>query len=287
LAVYDRRYRAYEGPITPLATRWRVLPRYAWSQIFHSRLFVAFYTLCFVYPVFLAGWIYLLHNLSALNALHIDALRLAPVDARAFATFMGVQCFLFGGVMALLVGPGLVSPDLANGALPLYLGRPLTRRSYALGKMGALIALESSITWIPGVLLFLFQSWLDGWGWLVENFHVAVAIVAGAWIWIATITLLSLATSSVAKRKVVAQTFLLGALIFGSVAGQSINVMFGTRLGFVFNVPELMHTVWEGLYRVPLHAQLPTSVAWGALCGICGISIAVVSRRLRAFEVVR
>ena len=287
MAVYDRRYRGYEGSLTPLATRWRVLPRFAWAQVFRSRLFVAFYTLCFGYPLILFGWVYLHHNLSALTALQLDALQLAPVEAPAFATFMGVQCFFFGGIMALLVGPGLVSPDLANGALPLFLGRPLTRRSYALGKMAALIALLSSITWIPGLLLFLFQSWLEGWGWLVDHLHVAVAVVVGAWIWIATITLLSLATSSVAKRKVVAQTFLLGAVIFGSVAGQAVNIMFGTRLGFVFNIPELMHTVWEGLYRVPLHAQLAPPVAWTALLLLCGLSVAVVSRRLRAFEVVK
>jgi len=287
VAVYDRRYRAYEGPITPLGARWRVLPRFAWAQIFRARLFVAFYTLCFAYPVILAVWIYLHFNLKALAVLELDAIQLAPVNATAFATFMGIQCFVFGGLLALLVGPGLISPDLANGALPLYLGRPLTRRSYALGKMAALVVLLSSITWIPGLLLFLLQSWLEGWSWLAENIHVAIAIVLGAWIWIATITLLSLATSSIAKRKVIAQTFLLGAVIFGSVAGQAINVMFHTRIGFVFNIPELMHTVWEGLYQVPLKAQLPTPVAWAALIAICGVSVSIVARRLRAFEVVR
>lgn len=287
MAVYDRRYRGYDGPITPLASRWRVLPRFAWAQVFRPRLFVAFYTLCFAYPVIMGIWIYLHHNVKALTLLEVDSVQLTPVGASAFATFMGVQCFVLGGLMALLVGPGLISPDLANGALPLYLGRPLTRRSYALGKMSALVALLSTITWIPGVILFLLQSWLDGWGWFVDHAHVAVAIVVGAWIWIATITLLSLATSSIAKRKVVAQTFLLGAIIFGSVAGQAINVMFGTRLGFVFNLPILMHTVWEGLYRIPLAAQLPPFVAWAALASICGISVGIVARRLKAYEVVR
>jgi ABC-2 type transport system permease protein len=287
VAVYDRRYRGYDGPLTPLATRWRVLPRYAWTQVFKSRLFVAFFTLCFAWPVIATLWIYLHHNLSALSSMGLDPTSLAPVDAKFFATFMGVQCFALGGLLALLVGPGLVSPDLANGALPLYLGRPLSRASYAAGKMAALVALLSSITWIPGLFLFLFQSWLEGWSWFAANLRIGVAIVAGAWIWIVTITLLSLATSSIAKRKVVAQTFLLGAVIFGSVAGQAINVMFGTRLGFVFNIPELMHTVWEGLYDVSLSAQLPTPLAWAALAAICGVSTAIVARRLRAYEVVK
>jgi len=263
-----------------------VLPRYAWAQVFKSKLFVVFYTLCFVWPVVATLWIYLHHNLAALGKLGIDATALAPVDASFFATFMGVQCFALGGLLALLVGPGLISPDLANGALPLFLGRPLSRTSYAVGKMAALVVLISSITWIPGLMLFLLQSWFEGWSWFAANLRIAVAVVLSGWIWIATITLLSLATSAIAKRKVIAQTFLLGVVIFGSVAGQTVNVMFGTRLGFVFNLPELMHTVWEGLYRVPLKAQLPVPLAWTALVVICGLSVAIVSRRLRAYEVV-
>lgn len=287
MAVYDRRYRGYDGPLTPLAARWRVLPRYAWAQVFKSRLFVAFFTLCYAFPVFGAAWIYLHHNLGALAKLGMDANSLAPVDAWFFTTFMGVQCFALGGLLALLVGPGLLSPDLANGALPLYLGRPLSRASYAAGKMTALVALLSAITWIPGLLLFLLQGWLAGWSWFAANIRIGVAVVVGAWIWIATITLLSLATSAIAKRKVVAQTFLLGVLVFGSVAGQAINVMFHTRAGFVFNLPELMHSVWEGLYQVPMEAQIPAPVAWMALVAICGVSVAVVAKRLTAFEVVK
>ena len=41
MAVYDRRYRGYDGPLTPLNARWRVLPRFAWAQVFKSRLFAA------------------------------------------------------------------------------------------------------------------------------------------------------------------------------------------------------------------------------------------------------
>jgi ABC-2 type transport system permease protein len=287
VAVYDRRYRGYDGPLTPVADRWRVLPRFAWAQVFKSRLFIAFYTLCFAWPVLAAGWIYLHYNLSALTALELDAVRLAPVDAAFFATFMGVQCFVLGGLLALMIGPGLISPDLANGALPLYLGRPLSRPAYAFGKMAALIILLSSITWMPGLFLFLLQSWLAGWSWFWENMRLAAAIVLSSWIWITTITLLALATSSIAKRKVIAQTFLLGTVIFGSVAGQAINIMFGTSFGFVFNIPELMHTVWEGLYEVPLKAQLPVPLAWLALIVICGLSTLIVSRRLRAYEVVK
>ena len=287
MAVYDRRYRGYDGVLTPQKTRWMVLPRFGWAQVFKSRLFVGFFTLCFAWPIGGTLWIYLHHNLKALETMGIDLAELAPVDAGFFAMFMGVQCFVFGGLLTLLVGPGLVSPDLANGALPLFLSRPLSRAGYAIGKMATLAMLISVITWIPGLLLFLLASWLEGWAWFVANIRIGVAIVLGAGIWIVTISLLALAASAVARRKVIAQTFLLGVVVFGSIAGGAINNMFDTRLGFVFALPELMHTVWEGLYQVPLRAQLTAPIAWTALFAICGLSIAVLAKKLRAFEVVK
>ena len=287
MAVYDRSYRGYDGAITSLGSRWTVLPRFAWAQVFKSRLFAGFFTICFAWPVGATFWIYLHHNLAALTNVGLDGIRLAPVNALFFAAFMGTQCFVFGGLLTLLVGPGLVSPDLANGALPLYLSRPIDRTGYAIGKIATLAALLSLITWVPGLFLFFLQSWLEGWAWFAANLRIAVAIVAGAGIWIATISLLALAASAVARRKVVAQTFLLGVIIFGTIAGQAINQMFNTRIGFVFALPELMHTVWEGLFQVPLNAQLSPAAAWVALLGICLVSIGVLARKLRGFEVVK
>ena len=287
MAVHDRRYRGYDGTLTPLQGRWRVLPRFAWEGVFKSRLFAGFFALCFAWPVGAALFIYLHHNLKALSNIGLEGVRLAPVNATFFATFMGVQCFVLGGIMALLIGPGLVSPDLSNGALPLYLARPITRTGYVVGKMTTLALLISAITWVPGVILFLLQSWLEGWSWFAAHLTTLVAIVVGAGIWIVAISLLALATSAVAKRKVVAQTFLLGVVIFGSVAGQAVNVMFDTQLGYVFNLPAVMHGVWEGLFRVPLNAQLSPALSWLALIGLCAASVSVVARRLRAFEVVK
>jgi hypothetical protein len=41
------------------------------------------------------------------------------------------------------------------------------------------------------------------------------------------------------------------------------------------------------LFQVPLRAQLPVPVAWAALAAICTASIAILARKLRAFEVVK
>jgi hypothetical protein len=66
VAVYDRRYRGYDGSITPLNSRFMVLPRFAWAQVFKSRpVQRAFFTMCFAWPIAATLWIYLHHNFAA------------------------------------------------------------------------------------------------------------------------------------------------------------------------------------------------------------------------------
>ena len=58
---------------------------------------------------------------------------------------MGIQSTL-AFFIAAFAGPGLISPDLTNGALPLYLSRPFSRAEYTLGKFSVLALLISAIT---------------------------------------------------------------------------------------------------------------------------------------------
>ena len=63
----------------------------------------------------------------------------------------------FAVFLAALAGPGLIAPDLANNALPLYFSRPLTRWSYALARLTVLVGMLSVVTWVPGLMLFGLQ----------------------------------------------------------------------------------------------------------------------------------
>ncbi len=287
MAVYDRGYRAYEGPLTGERRRFLVLPRYAFAGVFESRLFTAFFAACFVLPVGAALGIYLHHNLPALTILRMQPGQLLPINAMFFAGLMGLQSFSFGGLLTLFVGPGLISADLANNALPLYLSRPFSRFEYVLGKLSVLVVLLSLVTWIPGLLLFAIQSYLEGGEWLAANLRVGVAILAGAWLWIAVASLFALAMSAVARRKVTAQAYLLGVVLAGSMLGQAINEGFGVRWGLALSLPEIMRSVWQGLYGVDLKAPLPPGAALLTLAGVTAFSLLLLRWKLRAYEVAR
>src|SRR5205085_7072532 len=141
------------------------------------------------FPLFAATVIYLHHNLGALTMLRLQADRLLPIDGDFFAAFLSVQG-AFAFLFTAYAGPGLISPDLSNNALPLYLCRPINRTEYIIGKMSVLVIPLSMMTWVPGLLLYSIQSGLQGeaWGW--DHMRWAWAIFAGSWVWILMLALI-------------------------------------------------------------------------------------------------
>src|SRR5450432_3321641 len=229
MAIYKRSYRAYSGNLT--AERWRflVLTRYSWRGIFQSRLLTAFFVLCFFYPVGALAALYLNSSASTLASLHLSS-TLFDVSGKFFLAFLSVQGSL-AFLLTAFVGPGLVSPDLANGALPLYFCRPFSRTEYVLGKMMVLFGLLSFITWIPGLLLFGAESSIAGAGWMWDNLWIARALFLGSLIWILILSLLALALSAWVKWKIAAAAIMLAIFFLGAGFGQAVNSILRTQQG--------------------------------------------------------
>ena len=128
MAVYRRNYTAYSGVVTPARLRYLVLFRYARKSVFHSKLLTAFFVFCFFFPLLSLLTIYLMHNLSFLERVG-NIGPLFAIDNKFFFYFVNVQGAL-AFLLTAFVGPGLISGDLANGALPLYFCRPFSRAEF-------------------------------------------------------------------------------------------------------------------------------------------------------------
>src|SRR6266511_992145 len=247
MAVYEHIYKPYAGRFTPEWSRFLIIPRYAYGDVFKSKLFTAFFSICFLPLLVEAILIYLHHNVNALALLQVNVRELIPIDAFFFQAFVNVQGG-FAFFVALLVGPPLVSRDLRNNALPLYLCRPFSRAEYVLGKMAVLLILLSAITWIPQLLMFLFQAYLEGFAWFVGNLWMASAIFIGGVVWILLLALLSQAVSAFVKWRVVASAALLGIFFIPSVFGEVVNNIFLTRWGNIISLGALIRNISAGLF---------------------------------------
>src|SRR6185436_6451070 len=190
MAVHRRGHRQYEGSLTGERWRFWILARYAFGQVFHSRLLVIFYVLCFVPTLVALAAVYISHNVDLLMSMaprgtfpNDPNFNLLPVTATFFLVLMTIQAVLSVFVTAL-IGPGLVSPDLTNNALPLFFSRPFSRVEYVLAKFSVLFVVLSLITGAPMLLIYLMKSALAGSAWFIENIHLAFAVALGSLVWV-------------------------------------------------------------------------------------------------------
>jgi ABC-2 type transport system ATP-binding protein len=255
MAVYRRNYKPYAGRLTPEWSRCLVLFRYSRRNLFRSKFLTGLFVVCFFYPLICLLMIYLAHNASFLQQLGVPA-GVLSIDNKFFFNFISVQG-VFAFLLTAFAGPGLISPDLANGALPLYFCRPFSRAEYVLGKSSVLAILLSQITWVPGLILFAMQAGLAGASWTWSNLWIAGSLILSSLIWIAILSLLAMALSAWVKWRIVAGALLLGVMFFGAGFAQAINAVMRTDSGHFFNVAYLMGTVWNLLRHLPLaaHAQ--------------------------------
>jgi ABC-2 type transport system permease protein len=309
MAVYEHLYRAYEGESHSVWSRFLVIPRYALREVFKSKLFTTIFILCFSYPLIATILVYLHHNANALALLQIDVRELLPIDASFFRTFVEVQG-AFTLILTVLVAPPLISRDLSNNALPLYLCRPLSRLEYVLGKLTVMVVLLSLVMWIPGLLIFFFQASLAGLAWLWTNLWMIQAIFSGSMVWIVLLSLLALAVSSLVKWRVVASGALLGLFFVPSAFGAIVNELFLTRSGNLISLWATMNNIWRGLFGLferqtgritgtvsnPIYdkqffdivlLEPPLWASWLLIGLVCAVCVWLLARKVRAYEVIK
>ena len=288
MAVYKRTYAAYQGGFTPAWSRFMILPRYSYARLWQSKFLVMFFMACFFYPLGCVGYIYLSNNLSIFSSFGIPAPlnNFLKVDSSLFLYFCWVQG-AFTYLLTAFIGPSLVSPDLVNGAMPLYLCRPFSRAEYIAGKMSVLMFLLSLVTWIPGLVLFAIQASLAGWEWTTANAWIAGALVVGLLVWITVLSLIALALSAWVKWKIAAGGLVLGVFFAGAGFGTALNSVMLTQYGTLLNLTQVMYTVWSQLFRVGPTDGISAQSAWICLGVVCAICLWMLLKRVRPFEVVK
>ncbi|SRR5579864_860723 len=285
MAVYRRTYASYTGSVTPAWSRWLVLFRYARRNLFRSKLLTAFFVACFFYPVLCLAGIYLAHNLSFLEQIGAPSGFLV-INNKFFYWFTFVQGWL-AFILTAFAGPGLISGDLANGALPLYFCRPFTRSEYVLGKASVLVILLSQITWVPGLVLFIVQATLAGPSWAWDHLWIAGSLIISSLIWISILSLLAMALSAWVKWRIVAGAALLAMLFFGAGLAQAINAVLRTEVGHFVNLAYLMNIVSNALFRIDIEPSVSASAAGIAILVYGAICLVLLLKKVRAFEVIR
>lgn len=293
MAVYKRRYNSYTGSLTSEWSRFFVLTRYAFADLFKSRFFVLLLIFSIIPCLFFAGYIFIANNKTVQLLMQLRSADLFTVESQYFMIIVTVQtqaAFLLN----CWVGPVLISGDLTNGALPLFLSRPFSRADYVLGKLAVLGLLLSAVTWIPCLLLFSLQSGLASNGWVWSHLWMIIPIVLCSAIWILMLSLISLAVSAWVKLRIVATGVIFITFFIPAGFGEMFNAIMGTYWGRLLNFSYMFRLIVasgfrdrSGLLGSLGLEEIPVPAAWGAMIFVCLLSLVILNARLRARETVR
>lgn len=292
MAVYQHTYQQYAGPTTPLWSRFLILPRYAFQGVFQSKLFTALFAICFAPLLVMTILIYFKHNTTALAAFGLSVSDIGfNIGGFFFRLFTNLQIG-FGFILTVIIGPVLISRDLSNNALPLYLCRPLTRMDYVIGKMSVIGILLSLITWVPLLLLFFFQAYLEGGGWLWENLFIGRAILVVSWMNIILLALLATALSAWLKWRIAASGALFAVFVVPTPITMMVNNMFQTKVGTLLHPSFVLTMLMDKMFRLedgilPDWMVPPTWSLWASIIVLCLICVGLLSLKVRAYEVVK
>jgi hypothetical protein len=120
------------------------------------------------------------------------------------------------------------------------------------------------------------------------HLSLAFAIFVGSWVWILFLSLLALTISAWVKWMPVARIAMI-VLFFVSIGfANAINEMLDTWWGTLISAWYPMASIWDNLFGiVPSDDLPPPGASWAALIVGSALCLWLLSRRIRAYEVVR
>ncbi|HXB56835.1 MAG TPA: ABC transporter permease subunit [Vicinamibacteria bacterium] len=281
MPIYEQTYRRYEAREPLRAVRFWPITREALRIILARRAFLGLLASSWIPFIVRVVQIYVVTRFP-------EAGRILPVDGRLFGEFLNQQ-IVFTLFLSIFGGAGLIANDLRTGAILVYLSRPLTRRDYVLGKLGVLLALNLSVTLVPGLLLYAiglalapeqFLKWSLAWIGPAVVLHSAVVSLS--------VSLLALAVSSLSRSARVAGLGFFGLFLGLEVVRGILAQGFGLRPVALLSLRANLRALGAALFGVVERGpSLPWSWPAAVLLVVGLLCLVILRSRVRAVEIVR
>lgn len=180
--IADLSYRTYTGPIEPSGWRWWTIARMMTAITFHKKVYWVATVISAWYFLVIMTIVFFVEQVQA-GGQGIDMLnRLVWKDQFYHAFGFGQLLFMLIG---LLAGAGSVANDNQANALVMYLSKPCTRIDYVLGKLAGVfipiftsMALPATIFYALGLGSYQRYGFFTADPWMFPKVILALGIVA-------------------------------------------------------------------------------------------------------------
>lgn len=281
MPIHRERYRRREGGVDLRGGAWAVIAANGLRSLVRKRAFLFLMILAWI-PVVVRG----VQIWAAANVPGMSQIGMLAVTPQLFRDFLNQQDPLVFFV-TVYVGSGLIADDIRANALQLYLSRPITRTQYIAGKAAILMAALAAVTFVPAMLLFLLvPAFAGSMTFVRENVLLIASISAYAVVQITLSAFLILALSALSKSRWFVAILYAGLAFFTHAV---FNVLGAAVEGSAFSWVSIfanVRQVGDVLFRVPPRYDTHPLISATVIGLIVAASAFVLSRRIRAIEVV-
>jgi ABC-2 type transport system permease protein len=281
MPIHRERYRRREGGIDLTGRAWMVIAANGLRTLARRRAFLFLMILAWM-PVVVRG----VQIWAAANVPGMSQMGMLAITPRTFRDFLNQQEPLVFFI-TVYAGSGLIADDTRAKALQLYLSRPVTRSQYIAGKAAILMAALAAVTWLPALLLLLLvPAFMGSMAFVRDNLSLIPSISAYSLIQITLSAFLILALSSLTNSRWFVAVMYAGLAFFThAVYGVIANVGDSTMFSWV-SIFANVHQVGDVLFRVPPRYHTPPVISAAVIVLTIAGAAYVLSRRIRAIEVV-
>ncbi len=277
MPIYEQSYRRYEAHEPESRLRFWPILREGLVRLAGRRALLLLLAL---------AWLPLALRIAQIAILR-EVARLVPPDARLFADFFGWQVW-FAIVLSVFGGAGLIAEDLRTGGMLVYLSRPLTRQDYVLGKLGIVLALNLSVTLVPGLLLYLAALAIAPDQYLkLRLAWVGPAIVLDSLLISLAVGLPLLAASALTRRAWVAGVGFFALVVVLGLAHVILAGALDAPAAVLLSLTGVLSTLSQTLFGPGQAAPAPWAAALAVLAALVAAAFLILRARVRAVEVVR
>jgi ABC-2 type transport system permease protein len=281
MPIHRERYRRRHSGVDLRGGAWAVIAANGLRGLVRKRAFLFLMILAWI-PVIVRG----VQIWAAANVPGMSQIGMLAISPQMFRDFLNQQEPLVFFI-TVYAGSGLIADDIRANALQLYLSRPITRTEYIAGKAAILMAALAAVTLLPGILLLLLvPAFAGNMNFLRDNILLIPSISAYSMVQITLSAFLILAMSSLSKSRWFVAILYAGLSFFThavfGVVGAAID---GTAFSWV-SIFANLNQVGDVLFRLPPRYDTHPLVSTAVIVLIIGVSMLVLSRRIRAIEVV-
>jgi ABC-2 type transport system permease protein len=277
-SIHRERYRRREGSSDIYGRAWIVIAAQGLRRLTKKKAFLYLMLLAWLPCVVRGVQIYVVANFPQASFL--------AITPRTFRDFLDQQeVFVF--FITVYAGSGLIADDIRANALQLYLSRPVTRLQYAAGKLATLMIALALVTWVPATLLLILEPLLAGNGrFISQNAYLIPAVAMFSLVEISVAAATMLALSSLSKSRWFVAVLYAGFAFFTqALFGVTRVATQGTAFSWISAFGNLAQ-VGDVIFRLQPRYDTPPALSAAILVVVLSVSGVVLSRRIRAIEVV-